>query len=78
MRWRSESRSFASLRGTGECVRPYASASGLFSGAGDGVTGFFVGGAAALGFAFVPELFAFGQSEFDFDFSVFEVHTGGD
>jgi hypothetical protein len=26
-----------------------------------GVAGFFVGGAAAFGFAFVPELFAFGQ-----------------
>ena len=33
----------------------------LLPAAGDGFSGFFVGGAAAFGFALVPELLAFGQ-----------------
>ena len=48
-----------------------------FSAAGDGFAGFFVGGAAALGFALVPLLFAAGDGEFDFHFAAFEVHARG-
>src|ERR1039458_4314721 len=50
----------------------------LFSTSGDGFAGFLVGGATALGLALVPELFALGQGEFDFDFAILEIHAGGD
>jgi len=55
-----------------------AGGSALFSCPRDGIPGFFVGGAAALGFAFIPELLAFRQSKFNFDLAVLEVHAGGD
>src|SRR5215472_1260245 len=58
-------------------ARPMRSPSG-FATAGDGFAGLFVGRAAALGFALVPELFAFGEGEFDLDSSVLEVHASGD
>src|SRR5215469_17743546 len=44
----------------------------------DGFPGFLVGGAAALGFALVPELLALGKGQFYFHFAVFEIHAGGD
>src|ERR1700680_5043489 len=42
------------------------------------LAGFFIGGAAALGFAFVPELLALCQGKLQFHSSIFEVHAGGD
>ncbi len=36
-------------------------AANLFLPASDGFPGFFIGGAAAFGLAFIPELLAFGQ-----------------
>src|SRR5450755_2911601 len=44
---------------------------------GDRLAGFLVGSAAALGFAFIPLLFALGQGKLNFDFSVLEVHASG-
>ena len=49
-----------------------------FAGAGDGFSGFAVGGAAAFGFAFVPKLLAFSEGEFHFYPAVFEVQAGRD
>jgi hypothetical protein len=49
-----------------------------FAAAGDGVAGFFVGGAAALGFALVPELFALGDGDLNLDTAILEVHPRGD
>ena len=37
--------------------------------------GFAIGGATAFGFALVPELFSFGQSQFHFHAAVLEVHA---
>src|SRR5882762_4927854 len=44
-------------------------------GAGNGLAGFLVGGATALGFAFVPGLFSFRQGDLTLQPSVFEVHA---
>jgi hypothetical protein len=49
-----------------------------FAAAGDGVSGFFVGGAAALGFSLIPELLAFGYCYFDLNAAILEVHPRGD
>src|SRR5690242_20955771 len=46
------------------------------AGAGNGHPGFAVGGAAAFGFALVPELLAFRQRKFNFYPAIFEVQTG--
>ncbi len=45
--------------------------------ASDGFPRFFVRGPAAFGFAFVPELFSFGQRQFNFYFAILEVHSDG-
>ena len=59
--------------------RPDGGATRLgFPASADGISGFFVGGAAAFGFAFIPELFAFGQGQFDFYFAILEIHADGD
>ncbi len=50
----------------------------LLAASRDGFPGFLVGGAAALGFALVPQLLALGKCEFHFDFAVFEVHADRD
>jgi hypothetical protein len=48
--------------GTAALQKPPAEVRSLgFAAAADGISGFFVGGAAALGLSFVPELLAFGQ-----------------
>jgi len=44
--------------------------------AGDGLAGFLVGGAAALGFALIPELFALGDRQFDLHLPVLESTCG--
>jgi len=46
--------------------------------AGDSFARFLICGPAALGFAFIPELLAFGQGQFNFYFTVLEVQAGGD
>ena len=43
----------------------------------DGFAGFFICGAATLGFPFVPELLAFGKCHLDFHPAIFEIHPGG-
>ena len=45
---------------------------------GDGGSGFAVGFAAALGFALVPVLLAFGDGQFALDPAVAEIESGGD
>jgi hypothetical protein len=50
----------------------------LFAASGDGFPGFLIGGAAALGFALIPELLTLGECQFHFYFAVFEIHAGGD
>src|SRR5581483_2109848 len=51
---------------------------GGFAGARDGFAGFAIGGAAALGFALVPELLAAGEGHFHFHPAVLKVHACGD
>src|ERR1700692_2814774 len=53
------------------------SASG-FSAARYRVARFFIGGAAAFGFALIPELLALGNRQLQLDAAVLEVHPGGD
>ncbi len=51
---------------------------GLLLPASDCFPSFFVGRPSPLGFAFIPELLAFGEGQFNFYFAVLEVHADGD
>src|SRR3954470_463921 len=44
----------------------------------DRFPGFFVGGAATVGFALVPQLLTLGECKFYFHASILEIHAGGD